>query len=138
MFLSNGFTRLSPLALLAAVFAFSTGPAVFAQKAPPPPSLPSVDSPNASSPANPASPFSTGPSADPAREHMMHDMIRARNEERQKEIVDDTQHLLDLARQLQDDVAKSNKNELSLSVVNTAAEIEKLAKTVKDKMRDGQ
>jgi hypothetical protein len=134
MFLSAGFARLSPLVLLAALFAFATGPAALAQKVPPPP----LDSSsNSANPANPASPFPNGPGADPAREHMMHGMVRARNEERQKEIIDDTQHLLDLAKQLQDDVAKSNKNELSLSVVNTAAEIEKLAKTVKEKMRDG-
>jgi hypothetical protein len=79
----------------------------------------------------------TNPS-DPGQAHMLHAMERERNVIRQKEIVDDTNQLLDLARQLKDAVGKSNKDQLSLSVVNTAAEIEKLAKTVKEKMRDGQ
>jgi len=69
---------------------------------------------------------------------MMKDMSRERNAIRQKQIVDDTAQLLDLAKQLKDAVDKSSKDQLSLSVVNTATEIEKLAKVVKEKMRDGQ
>jgi selenocysteine lyase/cysteine desulfurase len=69
---------------------------------------------------------------------MLKDMSRERNNLRQKQIVDETNHLLDLAKQLKDAVDKSSKDQLSLSVVNTATEIEKLAKVVKEKMRDGQ
>jgi selenocysteine lyase/cysteine desulfurase len=65
-------------------------------------------------------------------------MSKERNALRQKEIIDDTEHLLDLAKQLKDAVDKSSKDQLSLAVVNEAAEIEKLAKVVKEKMRDGQ
>lgn len=72
-----------------------------------------------------------------ADSHMLHDMAKERNLMRQKEIVDDTNRLLDLAKQLKAAVDKSNKDQLSLSVVDTANEIEKLAKTVKEKMRDG-
>jgi len=78
------------------------------------------------------------PPHDPEQARMLRDMSRQRNVIRQKEIVEDTNQLVDLAKQLKDAVDKSNKDELSLSVVNTAAEIEKLAKAVKDKMRDGQ
>jgi hypothetical protein len=85
---------------------------------------------------NPAD-FPTVPH-DPEQARMLRDMGRQRNAIRQKEIVDDTNQLLDLASKLKDAVDKSNKDELSLSVVNTAAEIEKLAKVVKEKMRDGQ
>jgi hypothetical protein len=35
-------------------------------------------------------------------------------------------------------VDRSSGDPLSVSVVNTAAEIEKLAKTVKERMRDGR
>lgn len=77
-------------------------------------------------------------SRDPDQSRMFKDMSRARNEIRQKQIVEDTKQLLDLAQQLKDAVDKSTKDQLSLSVVNTASEIEKLAKNVKDKMRDGQ
>ncbi|HUB17638.1 MAG TPA: hypothetical protein VL990_03325 [Acidobacteriaceae bacterium] len=75
---------------------------------------------------------------DPEQARMLHEMSHDRNVLRQKEIVQDTNQLMDLVRQLKDAVDKSNKDELSLSVVNTAAEIEKLAKSVKEKMRDGQ
>ena len=84
-----------------------------------------------------ASGFSNTP-RDPDQNRMLKDMSRERNELRQKQIVEDTNQLLDLARQLKDAVDKSTKDQLSLSVVNTASEIEKLARTVKDKMRDGQ
>lgn len=77
-------------------------------------------------------------SRDLSQSHMLHEMSRDRNALRQKEIVDDTNHLMDLVKQLKDAVDKSSKDQLSLSVVNTATEIERLAKSVKEKMRDGQ
>ncbi len=80
----------------------------------------------------------SSPPRDPEQVRMLREMSKDRNAQRQKEIVADTNQLMDLVRQLKNAVDKSNKNELSLSVVNTAAEIEKLAKSVKDKMRDGQ
>lgn len=64
-------------------------------------------------------------------------MVQERNVIRQKEIVDETNQLLDLAKQLKDAVDKSSKDQLSLDVVKKAEEIEKLAKEVKTKMRDG-
>lgn len=64
-------------------------------------------------------------------------MARQRNTDRQKQIVADTAQLLKLAQQLNIDVSKSNKNTLSLNVVREASEIEKLAKTIKDKMKEG-
>ncbi|MGA8111568.1 MAG: hypothetical protein WB974_19160 [Acidobacteriaceae bacterium] len=130
--------RLSPVAFLAALLAFSAVSAR-AQKVPSQETLPPIDSP--ATPGNSVNtPFSTGPGAasDPSRAHLMHAMVRERNAARQKQIVDDTQQLVDLAKQLKDAVDKSNKNELSLDVVNYATEIEKLAKSVKDKMRDGE
>jgi hypothetical protein len=62
-------------------------------------------------------------------------MTNTRNNDRQKQLVADTQKLLSLAQQLHDEVAKSNKNELSVSVVKTADQIDKLAKRVRDEMR---
>lgn len=94
-------------------------------------------------PVSPVSPAASsaalfGSSADQEQMHIIHNMMRERNLLRQKEIVADTNHLLELAKQLKADVDKSNKDQLSLSVVNTASEMEKLAKAVKEKMRDGQ
>ncbi len=63
------------------------------------------------------------------REQMMVD-------ERRKKILSDTDKLLTLAAQLKADVDKSTKNELSLDVIRKAAEIEKLAHDVKERMRN--
>ncbi|MFZ0630975.1 MAG: hypothetical protein WA399_03255 [Acidobacteriaceae bacterium] len=55
---------------------------------------------------------------------------------RQKAIVDDTAQLLELAQQLKTAVDKSSKDQFSMTVIHTAAQIQKLAKTVEKKMRD--
>lgn len=62
-------------------------------------------------------------------------MEKAREAERQQQLVRDTDKLLDLAKQLKEQVDKSNKDMLSIDVVKKAAEIEKLAKSVKERMR---
>ena len=74
---------------------------------------------------------------DPVKERMMRNMAVVRGEECQKAIVDDTNQLLDLAQQLKTAVDKTDKDRLSLSVIRTAAQIEKLAKAVEKKMRSG-
>jgi len=79
----------------------------------------------------------SAPEQDPALRHMTEQMMIKRNAMRQQQIVSDTAHLLQLAQQLNDDVSKSNKDELSVTVVKDADEIEKLAKSIKEKMRDG-
>jgi hypothetical protein len=58
-----------------------------------------------------------------------------RNTQRQQDIVSDTAKLLDLAQQLKDEVDKSRKDQMSVSVIKKAEEIEKLAKAVKEKMK---
>ena len=65
---------------------------------------------------------------------MEEDQAKARNKERQKQLVDDTQKLLALANELKADVDKSNKDTLSIDVIRKADEIEKLAHSVKEKM----
>lgn len=57
------------------------------------------------------------------------------NLERQQEIKKDTDKLLQLATELKQSVDKSTENTLSLDVIKKAEQIEKLAKTVKDKMK---
>ena len=56
-------------------------------------------------------------------------------EERQAQLVADTSKLYELAQELQAEVAKSNKNTLSLAVVKKVAEVEKLAKSLKERMK---
>ena len=62
-------------------------------------------------------------------------MEKARNADRQKQLVQDTDKLLALAKELKEEVGKSNADSLSIDVVKKASEIEKLAKNVKDRMR---
>lgn len=59
------------------------------------------------------------------------------NKKRQDEIRTDTQKLYQLAGELKDAVDKTNEHVLSLDVVKKAEEVEKLAKRVKEKMREG-
>lgn len=100
-----------------------------AQQAP----MPAPQQPN----GPPNGPPSLAPPADKSEQQMLLKMARERNVDRQKEIVDDTDQLLSLAKKLKAEVDKSNKDQLSLSVVDTASKIEKLAKAVKERMRNG-
>ena len=60
---------------------------------------------------------------------------KAQNDERQRQLVSDTNKLLELATLLHADVAKTDKNVLSVDVIKRADEIEKLAHSVKVKMK---
>ena len=61
--------------------------------------------------------------------------VTAQASERQAKIVADTDKLYQLIQELKVEVAKSSKDTLSLSVIKKAAEIEKLAKSLKERMR---
>lgn len=65
------------------------------------------------------------------------DMAKARNKERQKQLQADTDKLLKLATELKQYVDKTNENILSVEVLKKTDEIEKLAKSVRDKMKEG-
>ena len=60
---------------------------------------------------------------------------RKANTERQLAIKNDTAKLLQMATELQGYVDKTNENILSIEVVKKAEQIEKLAKSVKEKMK---
>ncbi len=87
---------------------------------------------------NPAIPEngSSSADADSGRREMMEKLEKRRNDLRQEQLVKDTNKLLALATELKSQVDKTNKNMLSVDVVKKAEEIEKLAKNVKDRMRD--
>ena len=74
-------------------------------------------------------------SSDPAIVSLEQRQAHARNDERQKRLVADSDKLLALATQLHEDVNKTDKNILSLDVVRRAEEIEKLAHSVKERMK---
>jgi hypothetical protein len=56
-------------------------------------------------------------------------------EARQAQFLADSQKLYQLAQELKAEVAKSDKNTLSIAVTKKAEEIEKLAKSLKERMR---
>jgi hypothetical protein len=68
---------------------------------------------------------------------MAEQQSKRRNNLRQKQIVDDTAKLLHLAQQLKDEVS-NGKAAGDASFTKKAEEIERLAKSVKDRMREGQ
>ena len=72
---------------------------------------------------------------DEARARITHDMEKRAAKERVAALKSDTDKLLKLSVELKNYVDKSDENVLSLTVMKKAEEIEKLAKSVKDKMR---
>jgi hypothetical protein len=87
-------------------------------------------------PAAPASAPQFETRQDPAQKEIQDRMMREANKKRQKDIRDDTDKLFQLATELKAAVDKTNENLLSIDVVRKAEEVEKLAKKVKEKMKD--
>jgi len=65
------------------------------------------------------------------------EITKKQNELRQQDIKKDTDQLLELATELKQCVDKTNENIISLDVIKKAEQIEKLAKSVKEKMKGG-
>jgi hypothetical protein len=61
---------------------------------------------------------------------------KALNKERFEKLKKDTDELLKLATELKESVDKANQNTLSLDVIRKTEQIEKLAKSVRDKMKN--
>ncbi len=72
---------------------------------------------------------------DESRARMAREMEKRAAKERVAALKNDTDKLLKLSVELKSYVDKSNENVLSLDVIKKAEEIEKLAKSVKDKMK---
>lgn len=75
------------------------------------------------------------PPEDPGRAKIEKEMAKKANQERQADLKRDTEKLLKLATELKEYVDKTNENVLSLNVLKKAEQIEKLAHSVKDKMK---
>ena len=72
---------------------------------------------------------------DDARNRIMTEQQKKAAKERVAALKSDTDKLLKLSVELKNYVDKSDENVLSLDVIKKAEEIEKLAKSVKDKMK---
>ena len=114
--------RLKILALIILVFVLAVQPMpCWAQQQPPrPPEYPGNRIPTVE---------------EEARAKMEKDMAKKANQQRQAELKRDTDKLVRLATELKQYVDKTNENVLSLEVLKKAEEIEKLAHSVKDKMK---
>lgn len=66
---------------------------------------------------------------------MQYRQMKEANKKRQEDIKNDTEKLFQLATELKAAVDKTNENTLSLDVIRKADEVEKLAKRVKEKMK---
>jgi len=84
-------------------------------------------------PTDPNSPFPGD--GDENRSRMIRDMEKKAAKERVAALKSDTEKLLKLSTELKAYVDKTDENVLSLDVVKKAEEIEKLAKSVKEKMK---
>jgi hypothetical protein len=62
--------------------------------------------------------------------------VKAMNKDRVRRIKRDTEKLLELATELKQYVDKTNENVLSVDVIRKAEEVEKLAKTIREKMKE--
>lgn len=99
----------------------------FAQTTTPRQSAPSVVPPTDISPP--------GADEDEARAHVAAEMAKKAAKERVTALKHDTDKLLKLSVELKQSVDKSDENVLSLDVIKKAEEIEKLAHSVKEKMK---
>jgi hypothetical protein len=72
----------------------------------------------------------------PIRARMKEERVKALNDDRHKRLEDDVSKLQALTTELKTDVDKADKDELSLEVMHKAAEIEKLAHDVQNRMKN--
>jgi translation initiation factor 1 (eIF-1/SUI1) len=68
--------------------------------------------------------------------HMEQERARLEANERQKHLLEDTAKLVQLSSQLQAEVAKSGKFVTSVTAIQEAADIEKLAHSIRDRLKN--
>jgi hypothetical protein len=83
----------------------------------------------------PPAPLGQGRPEDPWAAEQKREQQKKLNEMRQAEIKKDTDQLLQLATELKQYVDRTNENVMSVDVIKKAEQIEKLARSVKDKMK---
>ena len=86
-------------------------------------------------PNNPGPEPTRTPAASEEMRKMKKEAAKRANKQRQADLQKDAEKLLKLATELEEYVGKTDENILSLDVVKKADEIEKLAHSVKEKMK---
>lgn len=80
-------------------------------------------------------PFNGASRPDPVTVEQQHKLAESRNKQRQSSLKKDTDQLLQLATELKQSVDKTNEHVLSLDVIKKTEAVEKLAKSIREKMR---
>jgi hypothetical protein len=75
------------------------------------------------------------PEDDPLRAQQEQKLAKIRNEDRQKKLVSDTDELLTLTADLKRQIDKTTPGTLSIDLIRKAGEIEKLAHSVKERLK---
>jgi hypothetical protein len=75
------------------------------------------------------------PEDDPLRAQQEQKLAKIRNEDRQKKLVSDTDALLTLTADLKRQIDKTTPGTLSIDLIKKAGEIEKLAHSVKERLK---
>lgn len=70
------------------------------------------------------------------KEHMEEQRAKMQADDRQKHLQADTARLVELSNQLKDEVNKAGKYETSVTAIRKAEEIEKLAHSVRERMKN--
>ena len=112
-------------------------PAEIGQPAAPSPAVESHPAPAPAPPLEPRSPAqveSPAPASQPIQVKQPEPPLSSDPEERQLQI--DTSHLLQLTEELKTELDKAGSNTLSLTAVRKADEVLKLAKALKERMKD--
>jgi hypothetical protein len=91
---------------------------------------------NPSVPATGASRHALSDDMDPMHSQLPETYVRLQNSERQRRIVNDTERLVSLTNQLKAEIADSGSDNLTPDMLRQMDEIEKLARSVKNKMRN--
>jgi len=127
----TGVAGVAVFVMLMMVTGLRTSPVAAQQQAPgTPPSMPGI-----SPPPHLPDLGSADALPDPMRAEMREKMLRAVNEQRHKKMLDDANKMVQLANELKADVEKTQKDELSMEVIKKAAEVEKLAHDVQQRMK---
>jgi hypothetical protein len=91
--------------------------------------------PGMPSPQKPGIGIDPSDDSNPMSAHRADQQEKLRNTDRQKRLVADTDKLLSLATDLKQQVDKTTKDTMSVDVIKKAEEIEKLAHSVKERMK---
>lgn len=121
-------SRFSAWMLFLCLCIFPIGIFIFAQNA-------SAQTKQSQPPLPPRDPLTPTEDGDEARARLTSEMAKRAAKDRVAAIKHDTDRLLKLSVELKQSVDKSDENVLSLEVIKKAEEIEKLAHSVKEKMK---